>query len=73
MTPTIAKLHIMQQDAFALLDPVRLELAELEARLQNYLDRLAFDEDDLNLIESARAALAVAHHELVRLSEEAKG
>lgn len=73
MTPNIAKLHIMQQDAFALLNPVRLELAVLESRLQNYLDRLAFDEDDLNLIESARAALAVAHHELARLNEEAAG
>mgnify|MGYP000305882461 CR=1 FL=1 len=73
MTSNIAKLHIMQQDAFALLNPVRLELAQLEARLQNYLDRLAFDEDDLSLIESARAALAVAQHKRARLSEEAAG
>ena len=73
MTSSIAKLLIKQQDAFALLTPVRLELAELEARLQNYLDRLAFDEDDLNLSESPRAARAVAHHELARLSEVAAG
>ena len=71
MATEVAKLHMNQQEAYALLSPFRRELERMEARVQNYLARLSFHEGDRERLESAQAALAEAHHELARICEEA--
>jgi hypothetical protein len=71
MTTDVAKLHMNQQEAYALLSPLRRDLERMEARVQNYLARLSFQEGDRERLESARMALAVAHGEMTRICEEA--
>jgi hypothetical protein len=71
MTTDVAKLHMNQQEAYALLSPFRRELERMEVRVQNYLARLSFHEGDRERLESAQAALAEAHNELARICEEA--
>jgi hypothetical protein len=71
MTSEVAKLHMNQQEAYALLSPFRRELERMESRVQNYLARLSFQEGDRERVESARMALAEAHAELIRICEEA--
>ena len=71
MTTDVAKLHMNQQEAYALLSPFRRDLERMETRVQNYLARLSFQEGDREHMESARAALAEAHTELTRICEEA--
>ena len=71
MTTDVAKLHMNQQEAYALLSPLRRDLKRMEARVQNYLARLSFQEGDRERMESAQAALAKAHTELARICEEA--
>ena len=50
---------------------IRRDLERMEARVENYLDRLSFQEGDRERLESAQAALAEAHSELARICEEA--
>jgi hypothetical protein len=71
MATDVAKLHVNQQEAYALLSPFRRDLQRMEARVQNYLVRLSFQEGDRERIESAQAVLTEAHAELVRICEEA--
>ena len=71
MTSEVAKLHMNQQEAYALLSPFRRELERMESRVQNYLARLSFQEGDRERLESARTALAEAHAELTQICEEA--
>jgi hypothetical protein len=71
MTSEVAKLHMNQQEPYALLSPFRRELERMESRVQNYLARLSFQEGDRERLESARMALAEAHAELIRICEEA--
>ena len=71
MTSEVAKLHMNQQEAYALLSPFRRELERMESRVQNYLARLSFQEGDRERLESARMALAEAHAELILICEEA--
>jgi hypothetical protein len=71
MATDVAKLHMNQQEAYALLSPFRRDLQRMEERVQNYLARLSFQEGDRERMESAQAALVEAHTELARICEEA--
>jgi hypothetical protein len=56
--------HIGEQYADALLRPVGDTLAELDARLDQYVDRLRLAEIDRQRLEAAQAILADARERL---------
>ena len=60
--------HIGPQSAAALLGPVVLSVAELEARLAHYHDRLHMPDADRATIGRARDALAAAVDQLMKLA-----
>jgi hypothetical protein len=64
------KLHLIRQEAFALLGPIRDELFRLETRARGYVERLDLTADDETVLRSAQAALAVARLEVERLRRE---
>lgn len=70
MPQTLTPYHINEQRADALLRPMALTVGELAARATHYLERLRFADADRAAIEAAQAALAAAHAELGRLSQE---
>ncbi len=63
----LPKYHVREQEAYALLDPIRSSLGELERRTRHYLDRVAMGATDRATIEEAQRALASAHAEVERL------
>ena len=71
MQPT--KLHMMRQEASALLGPIREELVRLEARAQGFVDRLTLSPADEEAVRAAREALAAARAEVERLWQERTG
>jgi len=66
------KLHMGPQEAAALLDPVRLELARLEKRLARFIERAQLSEADIATLSSAQSTLDVALADISRLQSEAK-
>ena len=52
--------HIGDQSAATLLGPVTLELARLEGRLANYVERLHMPPADRQAVDRARAVLTDA-------------
>jgi hypothetical protein len=60
--------HIGPQSAAALLGPIVRDVAELEARLAHYHDRLHMPEADRAAIARARDALAAARTQLNELA-----
>jgi hypothetical protein len=56
--------HIGEQYADALLRPISDTLAELDARLSQYVDRLRLSESERERIERARTILADAREQL---------
>lgn len=56
--------HIGPQSAAALLGPIRQSLAELEARLAHYTERLHMPDADRATVQRARAILGRALAEL---------
>ena len=62
-----AKLHLIRQEAPALLRPIREELVRLEARAQGFVDRLDLSPEDEAAVRAAREALAAARAEVERL------
>ena len=62
--------HIAEQNAYALLGPVRDTLDELERRARHYAERLAMDETDRETLRAASHALEVARAEIERLRQE---
>lgn len=61
------KYHLSEQRADALLRPMALTLAELEARAQHFLDRLQMVEEDRAAVAAAHKVIAAAHAELETL------
>jgi hypothetical protein len=59
--------HIADQRAVALLPPVATELAELEARLAQYVTRINMPDADRALVAQARDALAEARSRLTQI------
>ena len=62
--------HLNNQQAGALLGPVRATLRELEGRLQHYVDRLPLEAADEEALRAAHGALATACGEVERLWAE---
>ena len=62
-----AKLHIMRQEAAALLGPIGEDLGRLEGRAQGFVDRLDLSPEDEAAVRAARDALAAARAEVKRL------
>jgi hypothetical protein len=66
-----AKLHFRQQEAAALLDPFRIELHQMEARLAHYLERLILSDEDTARLAMAREAIDEAAARVGALQAEA--
>ena len=71
MQPT--RLHLIRQEAGALLGPIRDELARLEARTEGFVERLELSPEDEAAVRAAREALAVARTEVERVWRERGG
>lgn len=67
--PYLTNYHIAEQNAYALLGPVRDALEELERRTRHYVDRLAMDEADREALRAASGAIATARQEVERLRQ----
>ncbi len=67
--PYFTNYHIAEQNAFALLGPVRDTLEELEGRARHYASRLAMDEADRETLRAATRALEAARAEIERLRQ----
>ena len=67
--PYLTNYHIAEQNAYALLGPVRDTLAELESRARHYAERLAMDEADREALRAATRALEAARAEIERLRQ----
>ena len=69
--PYLTNYHIAEQNAYALLGPVRDTLDELERRTRHYAERLAMDEADRKALRAASCALEAARAEIERLRQSA--
>ena len=67
--PYLTNYHIAEQNAYALLGPVRDALEELERRTGHYVERLAMDDADREALRAASRALAAAREEVERLRQ----
>jgi hypothetical protein len=66
-----ARLHFREQEASALLDPIRIELRRLEGRLDHYLERLILSDDNTAALSRAREAIGEAVSRIETLQTEA--
>ena len=66
-----ARLHFREQEASALLDPIRIELRRLEGRLDHYLERLILSDDNAATLSRAREAINEAVANVETLQREA--
>ncbi len=64
--PQLTKYHLSEHRADALLQPLDLQLAVLEARTKHYLDRLHMTDEDRAAVEAAYNAVQAAHAEVTR-------
>lgn len=62
-----AKMHLIEQEAQALLGPIVAALGELERRTQRFVDVLNLSERDEAAIRASQAAIATARAEVDRL------
>ena len=69
--PYLTNYHLAEQNAYALLGPVRDSLEELERRALHYVERLAMDETDRETVRAASRALATAREAVERLRHDA--
>ncbi len=65
--PELPKYHLREQQADALLAPLRLSLWEMEERSGHYLERLSLTKEDAEAVRAAHTALATARAEVERL------
>ena len=72
MTLPAVKLHVRQQEASVLLDPVRLELNRLTARLDHYLRKASLDEASIDALTRAHQAVQAAAETVAAIEAEAK-
>lgn len=66
-----ARLHFRQQEAAALLDPFRIELNQMEARLAHYLERVILSDEDTARLAQAQEAIGEAATRIGALQAEA--
>ncbi len=67
--PYLTNYHLAEQNAYALLGPVRDTLEELERRTRHYVERLPMDEADREALRAASRALSTALEEVERLRQ----
>ncbi len=67
-----ARLHFREQEASALLDPIRIELRRLEGRLDHYLERLILSDENTATLSRAREAIGEAVSRIETLQTEAE-
>lgn len=60
MEQPAARLHVREQEASVLLDPVRIELNRLTVRLDHYLAKLKLSDADVVAITRAREVVSTA-------------
>ena len=65
------QLHVREQEAAVLLDPIRLELTRLTARLDHYLAKAKIDEASIDALERARLAISDAATTVAAIEAEA--
>lgn len=71
MPDTPVKLHMGPQEAAALLDPIRLELIRLGARIDRIVARAELTPADIATLTEARDEIAGAQAGIARLQTEA--
>lgn len=69
--PYLTNYHLAEQNAYALLGPIRDSLQELEQRTAHYVERLAMEPSDQDTLRAASRALASACEEVERLRHAA--
>lgn len=67
------KLHVRQQEAGVLLDPIRIELNRLTARLDHYLAKATIDDASVEALTRARTAVNQAAEAVAAIEAEANG
>jgi len=65
-----SKLHLLPQEAHALLWPVRKDLEATALRLRRLIDRTELSAQDQASLESAEAAVRAAHDTVAALWKE---
>jgi hypothetical protein len=70
MTLPAVKLHVRQQEAHVLLDPIRLELNSLTRRLDHYLGKATIDDASVDALKRARAAIRTAAETIASIEAE---
>ena len=71
MTLPSIKLHIRQQEAGVLLDPIRLELIRLSTRLDHQIAKLNLDDASIDDLVRARTAINQAIDAVASIEMEA--
>ncbi len=70
MPDTPVKLHMGSQEAAALLDPIRLELIRIAARLDRVIARAELSPSDIAALTAAHAEITTASTGITRLQSE---
>jgi uncharacterized coiled-coil protein SlyX len=70
--PKLSPYHIGEQRGIALLGPVEATLAELEARLAHFVDRINLSDADRSAVAEARSVVGQAHARLAALATAAR-
>jgi hypothetical protein len=65
--PYLTNYHLSEQEAYALLGPVRDALGELERRTGHYASRLAMEPAGREAVLAAHRVLATARQEIEQL------
>ena len=65
--PYLTNYHLSEQEAYALLGPVRAALGELERRTGHFASRLAMEPADREAVLAAQRVLAAAREELEQI------
>ncbi len=68
--PYVTKYHVREQQAYALLGPIRASLVELERRAQHYVERVNMEPADAEAVGAAAQAIARAREEVERIWRE---
>ena len=64
------KYHVREQQAYALLGPMRASLRELERRARHYVARVNMDAGEAEQLRAAGDAIARAREEVERIWEQ---
>ena len=68
--PYFTKYHVREQQAYALLGPLRASLRELEQRARHYVARVNMDDAEADKLRAAGDTIARAREEVDRLWQQ---